>query len=470
MIGTRRAFLSGLAGAATASALGPAARAASSAAVTTLTVKTVTIEVMGRRAEVLDVLQPDGTRGLYAIVGQRFRVHVVNRIDRPTLLHWHGLTPPTHQDGVPIVSQPALPSGRFYDYDFPLTESGTYWMHSHQGLQEQQLLSGPLIVADPADSVRSEQDVVLELGDFTFKDPWAVYAQLRRPAPAPSTAPQAGAGMKRDVNDVNYDAYLINRRSIDNPEVVRIEPRSRVRLRIINGGAATNFTVDLGQLTGTLIAVDGRPIVPMRVNRFGIGIAQRCDVRIETPGPGAYPIFAVREGDRVRAAVVLATKGASVPAYPAAGSFVAPYNTLAMEERLRAVNPLAPRRPDRTLTVDLTGNMGTYSWTIDTIAWTDALAQSRNYPFLAVKRGERVEVTMRNKTMMTHPMHLHGHSFQVVAVDGRRFPGAMRDSVLVTPKQSVTIAFDAVNPGWWFYHCHNLYHLAAGMATSVKYV
>jgi len=77
---------------------------------------------------------------------------------------------------------------------------------------------------------------------------------------------------------------------------------------------------------------------------------------------------------------------------------------------------------------------------------------------------------MRNKTMMTHPMHLHGHAFQVVGIDGQRFSGAVRDTVLVTPKRTVTIAFDADNPGWWFYHCHLLYHLEAGMATSLRYV
>ena len=85
------------------------------------------------------------------MLGAQFRVQLVNRIKKPTLIHWHGLTPPPHQDGVPIVSQPALPPGQTYEYDFPLTESGTYWMHSHQGLQEQNLLSAPLIIADPAD-------------------------------------------------------------------------------------------------------------------------------------------------------------------------------------------------------------------------------------------------------------------------------------------------------------------------------
>jgi FtsP/CotA-like multicopper oxidase with cupredoxin domain len=402
-------------------------------------------------------------------------VRLLNRIQSPTLIHWHGLTPPTHQDGVPIVSQPALPPGEAYDYDFPLTEAGTFWMHSHQGLQEQRLLSAPLIIADPADSARDEREVVVELGDFSFRKPDEIFAQLVHPAaapPRPSSSPAAGGmTVKRDVNDVDYDAYLVNRRPIANPEVFRIESRARVRLRIINGAAATNFTVDLGALTGTLIAVDGRPVAPVRANRFGIGIAQRCDVRIETPGPGVYPVFAVREGDRARGAFVLASRGARVPEYSATGSFMAPYNDLRVEMALRALDPLAARSPDRKITIDLTGNMAIYSWTIDDAAWTDTLALSGKAPHLVVRRGERVEITMRNKTMMmTHPMHLHGHSFQVVAVGDRRFPGAMRDSVLVTPSQSVTIAFDANNPGWWFYHCHNLYHLEAGMATSVKYV
>jgi FtsP/CotA-like multicopper oxidase with cupredoxin domain len=76
---------------------------------------------------------------------------------------------------------------------------------------------------------------------------------------------------------------------------------------------------------------------------------------------------------------------------------------------------------------------------------------------------------MTNRTMMSHPMHLHGHAFQVVAIDGRRFAGAVRDTVLVPPKQSVTVAFDANSPGKWAFHCHNLYHMEAGMMTTVQY-
>jgi FtsP/CotA-like multicopper oxidase with cupredoxin domain len=464
---TRRGFLGTLGSAAAGLvAAGPLERALAAAGRTTLIVTTSAVEVLGRTVQRLDVIQPDGKRGIETVVGRAFRVQLLNRLSRPTLLHWHGLTPPPQQDGVPIVSQPALPPGNSYDYDFPLTESGTYWMHSHEGLQEQSLLSAPLIIADPADAGRDEQEIVVEIGDFSFREPEEIYAELQTPKPPQSSTTPP----KPDVNDVAYDAFLVNRQPIENPPVFRIERHARVRLRIINSGASTNFTVDLGTLRGTMFAVDGRPIVPVRGNRFPIAIAQRCDIRLETPGPGAFPIFAVREADRTRAAFVLASRGVTVPAYSASGEYVAPRNTLALESQLRATTPLPARPADRRLTIGLTGDMARYAWTIDGVAWTDALARSGNAPYLPVKRGERVEIVMVNKTMMSHPMHLHGHTFQVVGVNGSRFPGALRDTVLVTPRDTVTIAFDANNPGWWFFHCHNLYHLAAGMATSVKYV
>jgi FtsP/CotA-like multicopper oxidase with cupredoxin domain len=467
MLTTRRGFLNSLGGAATVVvATGPLERAFAAVAPIRLIVTTTPVEVRGRTVARLDVVQPNGTRGIETILGRRFRIVLVNRINKPTLLHWHGINPPPHQDGVPIISQPALPPGQTYDYDFPLTEAGTFWMHSHEGLQEQNLLAAPFVVADPAEDSRDEQQIIAEIADFSFTQPEEIYAQLRVPKPQPSGPP----AMKPDVNDVNYDAFLVNRRSIENAEVFRVEPKARVRLRIINGGASTNFTLDLGSLRGTLFAVDGRPIKPVSGSRFPIAVAQRCDIRLETPGPGVYPIFAVRETDNARAAFVVASRGANVPKYAAAGSFTAPINDLVLEQKLRAINPLSPKPTDRHLTIALTGDMARYSWTINNIVWTDALAQSGKYPYLPVKRGERVEITMQNKTMMSHPMHLHGHTFQVVAVNGKRFPGAMRDSILVTPRASVTIAFDANNPGWWFFHCHNLYHLAAGMATSVKYV
>jgi FtsP/CotA-like multicopper oxidase with cupredoxin domain len=111
----------------------------------------------------------------------------------------------------------------------------------------------------------------------------------------------------------------------------------------------------------------------------------------------------------------------------------------------------------------LGGDMSAYVWTLDGQSWGD-------HRSIQVRGGERVELTLRNESMMSHPMHLHGHHFQVVAIDGRRLAGAVRDTVWVPPMRELTIAFDAANPGRWAFHCHHLYHMATGMMTTVDYV
>ena len=125
---------------------------------------------------------------------------------------------------------------------------------------------------------------------------------------------------------------------------------------------------------------------------------------------------------------------------------------------------MSQRKADRVHTLNLTGQMAGYVWSINGVPW------SKDVPPLPVMKGERVELVFVNKTPMPHPMHLHGHEFQVVEIDGERFPGAVRDTVLVTPGRRVVVAFDASNPGWWALHCHLLYHMDAGMFTTIKYV
>ena len=102
-----------------------------------------------------------------------------------------------------------------------------------------------------------------------------------------------------------------------------------------------------------------------------------------------------------------------------------------------------------------------YVWSVDNRTRTD-------HKPLQVARGQRVVLEMVNRSAM-HPMHLHGHHFQVVALNGRKLQGAMRDTVLVPQGASVTVAFDADNPGRWLFHCHNLLHMARGMMTEVVY-
>ena len=139
-----------------------------------------------------------------------------------------------------------------------------------------------------------------------------------------------------------------------------------------------------------------------------------------------------------------------------------------MERALIAADPLTRKASDQVSTLRLQGNMMTYEWLINEHAF-DVANPASEKPGIRVKKGQRVAVKFVNETPMSHPMHLHGHSFQVVAINDQSFRGAVRDTVLVPGKTSVTVEFDANNTGLWYLHCHVLWHLAAGMATLVQY-
>jgi FtsP/CotA-like multicopper oxidase with cupredoxin domain len=427
-----------------------------------------TLDINGKAANVLGLLQPDGTQGVTCVANELFNVRVNNELDVPTAIHWHGLHPPNNEDGVPGVTQPVIRAGAADFYNFPVRPAGTHWMHSHQGLQEVQLLAAPLIVRDPAERARDEQEVVIMLGDYSFTPPNEIFAKLRK-GPEKGAAPMKGGMSKPDANDVNYDAYLANDRTLRDPEVVKVEKGGRVRLRIINSGSGTNFFVDLGYLTGELIATDGIPIRPIKRQRFPLAIAQRMDVIVNIPAEGgAFPILALRELASEQTGIILATAGAAIPKLPEKGASPTDLLNLDLEREITAVSGLSQRPVDVTGVLNLQGNMARYIWMINDVSF-DVENPAKEKAAIHVKYGQRASVQFVNQTPMSHPMHLHGHVFQVVAVNDQRFRGALRDTVLVPGKTNVTVEFDAFNPGLWYLHCHILWHLAAGMAAMVQY-
>jgi FtsP/CotA-like multicopper oxidase with cupredoxin domain len=510
-----------------------------------LRAETRSLAVKGRAATVLGLRQADGRAGVTLDPGARFRVQLVNRLDEATIVHWHGQTPPVGQDGVALTGfeQPIAP-GAAQGYDF-VPRPGTYWMHSHQAMQEMQLLAAPLIVRTAEDLRADVQEVVVMLHDFTFRTPQAVMAGLmggmkmggmkmgggmpgmqtgsgdmggggmggmkmgggmpgmqtgggdmggmtmsgggmpgmkmdggmpgmqtgsgdmggdaaadgEEEEDAPAPAAEAGA----DLNDIDFDAYLANDRTLDDPEVVRTERGGRVRLRLINGAASTAFWIDLGTRVGSVIAVDGTPVVPVRGRVFPLAEAQRLDILLDVPPDRPCPVLAQRVGDRARTGIVLAAPGVRVRRIEEMADDAVGGLDNRLERRLAALTPLAPRAPDRRYTVTLSGGMMPYQWLIDgRRGWEDHLP-------LRVRQGERVVLDLVNQSGMAHPMHLHGHSFQVVALGGRPLAGAVRDTIQVLARQSVSIAFDADNPGRWLFHCHNLAHMESGMITEVAY-
>ena len=466
-----------------------------------LFVKEVPLKVLGKEVTVIAIEQADGTQGYSPEKDDGFHVEVVNQLKVPTSIHWHGLILPNLMDGVPFVTQNPILPGKSFRYDFPLKQSGTYWMHSHYGLQEQLYNSAPLIIWTPEERAKADQNVVVTLSDFSFTSPEQILKALKGGTPsmkekAPGkkvetmdsgkssgsmgkSAPAEVVGQKWDDQnqrlvrtvlrapeadiDVKYDALLANRRTLDDPEIISVRPGESVLLRLIAASSSQNFYVDTGTLEAELLAVDGKAVRPIKGNFFQLGVAQRLDLKVIIPADGgAYPILAQGEGTKLLCGVVLSTKGASLPKLSRTGATSTAALDNTQEKRLRALNPLSNRPIDRTLPAALGGNMMTYVWTIN-----DAAYPNRNS--LDIRKGERVGITFTISTKMGHPMHLHGHDFQVVEIDGEKISGALRDTLMVPPGSKMTVAFDADNVGVWPLHCHLLYHLDTGMFTVVKY-
>ncbi|MBB5373439.1 multicopper oxidase family protein [Acidocella aromatica] len=426
------------------------------------------IEVNGKSASMFAITGADGRDGASLAPGERFAVTLENTCGAPTIIHWHGQTPPVAQDGVTATGyEQPIASGAAASYDY-IPRPGTHWMHSHLGLQEQQLMAAPLIVHTPDDLRADTQEVTLLLHDFTFKDPAEILAGLTGGTASGGMSMMGNGstmrGMGPDLNDVVFDAYLANGHTLDDPQVTRVERGGRVRLRLINGATATAFWIDTGGVPAQVIAVDGDAVQPLDISApLPIAQGQRLDLLlILPPGEGTYPILAQREGDVARTGLILATPSAKIFKFANQAATPAGACDTTLEANLRAQTPLAERPIDRVYQVLLAGSMAKYDWTINGQTW-------QTHAPLLVKQGERVALDIFNHSMMSHPMHLHGHHFQVIAINGTAFAGAMRDTVLVPPKSSMRIAFDAANPGRWLFHCHNLYHMAAGMMTEVRY-
>jgi len=490
-----------------------------------LFVRETPITVNGRTITMCSVVQADGTPGYLPEQSGGFHVEVVNQLKVPTTLHWHGLTVPNSMDGVPFVTQAPIQPGASCMYDFPLKESGTYWMHSHYGLQEQYLVSAPLVIWNDQERAKADKQFIVTLTDFTFTPPAEILKQLRnvpamdmggaaKPADGMGGMNMNGAAKPADgmggmnmggmggmnmngaaaapaetlppvftqhwdetnsrlvramVNaapaniDVKYDALLANRRTIDNPEVMTVKPGETVLLRIIAASVASDFFINTGVLDAELLAVDGQPVQTVRGNYFQLAIAQRLDLRVTIPqSGGVFPIIAQGEGTTLQCGVVLATNGASFVSLSTNANMLTTPLDNTQESLLHASAPLAAKKIDRSLPAVLSGTMQGYQWFING-------NQYPNRKTLDVKLGERVEIVLINNTPMGHPMHLHDGAFQVVEINGKPMSGAQRDTIEVPPHATIKIAFDADNIGLWPLHCHIGYHADSGMMTLLKY-
>ncbi len=409
---------------------------------------------------------------------------LANHLRVSTTLHSHGVRMRCDMDGVPDLTQHPIKPGADFTYRFAMEHPGTYWLHSHSGMQLDRGLYAPLIVEDPKEPLSYDKEWVVVLDDWvdgvSGSTPDGVLAQLRKGKPRPMGMDMGedaahedsdgSAGPSRVMRDshsrlldseggnVDYPYYLVNGRLPKAPSVFRARPGDRIRLRIINAGGDTAFRVALGDHKMTVTHTDGYPVEHRKTDALLLGMAERYDVLI-TAKDGVFPLVALAEGKDARALAVLRTGSGRLPGpsvHPdELDGRVVPARRLVPDESVA----LSDRDPDRELRIRLTGGMKKFDWSFD----HKPFSMEQRHP---VREGERVRLTLINATDMWHPMHLHGHTFAVVGINAA---GARKDTSYVLPHRKIVVDFDADNPGLWMLHCHNQYHSESGMMTILGY-
>lgn len=387
--------------------------------------------------------------------GDTVRVRLINQLDEPTSIHWHGIRIDNAMDGVPGLTQDAVEPGETFDYVFTVPDAGTYWYHSHNRSWEQvdRGLYGTLIVDEAEPLLPPQNDIVLVLDD------WRV---------SPTGRIDEGFG---DLGDWSHGGRLGNWPTVNGltqPDIALIRGQP-TRVRLINAANARVLELDLEGLGAEVIAYDGqtlaRPEKPA-YNPVLLGPAQRMDIVLAPTAAGSLPLREISGPPFDFARFVVDDAEAAPRTLPTLTANALPEPDIAKA---------------RTFDLHMEGGMmgrmvgamvdGAYLegealfrskqiWAFNGVA---GLAET---PFFGVDRGDSVVVRVINDTAFPHAMHVHGHHFKIVErSDSEVTHTPWRDTFMVGPTQTTTIAFVADNPGKWLFHCHMLEHQAAGMKT-----
>ena len=511
--------------------------------------------------------------------GDSVTLHVTNTLQEDTSIHWHGILLPANMDGVPGLSFNGIRPGETHTYRFTVRQGGTYWYHSHSGFQEQRGVYGALIVEPlKPEPFHYNRDHVVMLSDWTDENPDRVFAKLKKQAHYYNFNRRTVGDFVRDVRERGFGSTVADRRAWGEMRMTPtdladvsgatytylmnghapaanwtglFQPGERVRLRFVNGGAASYFDVRIPGLKMTVVAADGQYVHPVTVDEFRIGSGETFDAIVEPSGPDAFTVYAqsmdrtgyasgtlaVREGLSApvpdldpRPLLTMADMGHGGMEYgmtgemPAtdqgdhdahggappenqpppendhAGPDMSAMSQSAMQSHppTEQGNPLVDmltmlptsrlddpgiglrgngrrvltyadlrslfadpdgRDPSRTVELHLTGHMERFVWSFDGIKFSDAEPVRLTY-------GERMRIVLVNDTMMAHPIHLHGMWSDIEDDDGQFH---LRKHVVDMPpgtKRSFRVRADAL--GRWAFHCHLLYHMAAGMFREVR--
>ena len=393
--------------------------------------------------------------------GDLIRVALTNKLPDPTTIHWHGIPVPNAMDGIPNITQPPVQPGETFVYEFIAGPTGTYWYHPHVAHQLDRGLVGPLIIEPRQTAGNYDREYILLLEDWATVDGGGPDSPERVTNRGMGGMMMGGGGSndaQAPLYEPRYDTYTINGFTADTAEPLTVKQGEKIRLRIINGCAATIFTLRLAGHPLMITHADGRPIEPLEVDVLRIGMGERYDVEVLATNPGRWRLYA--SPDTHRELVNLATvlyDGVITASYDA--------DDLSQDYRGNDYNllvglpedGLVSANGDELITFEqsLSGGHGAPYWAINGQMYPDG-------DTLSVSMGQRVRLAYVNRSMMAHPMHLHGHFFQVGS------KGALKDTVIVDSHARLNVEFVADNPGIWMHHCHNIYHAEAGMMNMVR--
>lgn len=388
--------------------------------------------------------------------GARLTRRFVNDLPQPSTVHWHGIRIANAMDGVPDLTQPVVPPGDDFLYDFVVPDAGTYWYHPHNRTWEQLArgLYGALIVEEP-EPPSVDRDEVLLIDDWRLAEDGTIQEDFG------SLHDWSHAGRLGNWGTVNGDGdYRL-----------RVAKHERLRLRLVNSANARVVPLELDGLSGWVVALDGQPLaVPEPAGQIVLAPAQRADLIVDVVAEAEGFLAAVERDSRF----VLATfdvqgesrgeRLAAPPPLPAN-----PVPALGNLDAARAVTLRMEGGAMGGLQGALLGGeqLGMRALAEIGKVWAfNGRADMPADPLVAVSTGETVRLKMVNDTGWQHAMHLHGHHFRRIGADGAL--GPLRDTLLVEPDETADVAFVADNPGDWLLHCHMVEHSAAGMMTWLR--
>ncbi|TGQ30079.1 multicopper oxidase family protein [Mesorhizobium sp. M4B.F.Ca.ET.190.01.1.1] len=423
-----------------------------------VTLKTARIEAklmdVGRTRDVLTYGEAGMPPVLRMKKGEPFAARLINGIDDPTTIHWHGIRVPNKMDGVPFLVQPYVYTGDHFDYQFTPPDAGTFWYHPHCNTLEQMGhgLTGVIVVENPSDP-QFDAEMVINLRDWRLGDDGQFIDQFR-----PRDAARAGTyGTVRTANWLDQPQF-------DAPA------GGLVRLRAAITDVTRVYAFRVEGAEAAVIALDGNPVRQrFAPDALQLGPGQRLDLAIRMPDDeGAIVSLRDVRGTKPKILATLRAIGKSLKRdvrdlAPLEANPVAEVDAASAQHISLALSATAENLPAD----GICGSLGYSFWAINKVPWPgDTLDPTA--PLADLKLGRSYVIDMENLTPQSHPIHLHGMSFKVLSSSTRPVQPLVSDTYLIQPDEKVQLGFVADNPGDWLLHCHVIEHQKSGMTSYIR--